>query len=266
MKVVIVDLKGRYAAALAENGEVKRIVNNHYEIGQEIELYDIKEVKQPRFAPRVIRRVVAVAAAVIVLAIGSMATAYAIPYGTVSLESDPSIEYTINCFDYVIGVKALNDDGEAVLNEIDESKLRHHRIEDAIDTTVRQMEKDGYPDAENGSVAINVNTPDNDRSDRMKNDLNHQFNSNAEEPAETAESQQAKEQMPNNNQSDRQQEQPNGNVQQNAESRQENAPQNQDDHQSAGKQREDGMQDYFSSPDANNLSPADSNQEMSDTR
>ena len=215
MKVVIVDLKGRYAAALAENGEVKRIVNNHYEIGQEIELYDIKEVRQPRFAPRVIRRVVAVAAAVIVLTVGSMATAYAIPYGTVSLESDPSIEYTINCFDYVIDVKALNDEGNAVLNEIDESKLRHHRIEDAIDTTVRQMEKDGYPDAENGSVAINVNTPDNDRSDRMKDDLNHQFNSNAEKPTETAENQQAKEQMPNSDQNDRQQEQPNGNAQQN---------------------------------------------------
>lgn len=215
MKVVIVDLKGRYAAALAENGEVKRIVNNHYEIGQEIELYDIKEVRQPRSAPRVIRRVVAVAAAVVVLAVGSMATAYAIPYGTVSLEGDPSIEYTINCFDYVIGFKALNDDGDAVLNEIDESSLRHHRIEDAIDTTVRQMEKDGYPDAENGSVAINVNTPDNDRSDRMKDDLNHQFNSNAEKPTETAENQQAKEQMPNSDQNDRQQEQPNGNAQQN---------------------------------------------------
>ena len=215
MKVVIVDLKGRYAAALAENGEVKRIVNNHYEIGQEIELYDIKEVRQPRFAPRVIRRVVAVAAAVIVLAVGSMATAYAIPYGTVSLESDPSIEYTINCFDYVIGVKALNDDGDAVLNEIDESKLRHHRIEDAIDMTVRQMEKDGYPDAENGSVAINVNTPDNDRSDRMKNDLNHQFNAGANQSTENAESQQAGVQMPNSDQNDRQQEQPNGNAQQN---------------------------------------------------
>ncbi len=215
MKVVIVDLKGKYAAALTENGEVKRIVNNHYEIGQEIELYDIKEVRQPRSAPRVIRRVVAVAAAVIILAVGSMATAYAIPYGTVSLEGDPSIEYTINCFDYVIGFKALNDDGDAVLNEIDESSLRHHRIEDAIDTTVRQMEKDGYPDAENGSVAINVNTPDNDRTDRMKDDLNNRFNGNSEKPAETAESQQAKEQMPNNNQSDRQQEQPNGNIQQN---------------------------------------------------
>lgn len=215
MKVVIVDLKGRYAAALAENGEVKRIANNHYEIGQEIELYDIKEVRQPRFAPRVIRRVVAVVAAVIVLAVGSMATAYAIPYGTVSLESAPSIEYTINCFDYVIGVKALNDDGDAVLNEIDESKLRHHRIEDAIDTTVRQMEKDGYPDAENGSVAINVNTPDNDRSNRMKDDLNNKFNGNSERPTETAENQQAKEQMPNSDQNDRQQEQPNGNVQQN---------------------------------------------------
>ena len=144
-----------------------------------------------------------------------MATAYAIPYGTVSLESDPSIEYTINCFDYVIGVKALNDDGDAVLNEIDESKLRHHRIEDAIDTTVRQMEKDGYPDAENGSVAINVNTPDSERSDRMKDDLNNRFNGNFEKPTETAENQQAKEQMPNSDQNDRQQEQPNVNSQQN---------------------------------------------------
>ena len=215
MKVVIVDLKGRYAAALAENGEVKRIVNNQYEIGQEIELYDIQEINQPRFAPRVIRRVVAVAAAVVVLAVGSMATAYAIPYGTVSLESDPSIEYTINCFDYVIGVKALNDDGEAVLNEIDESRLRHHRIEDAIDTTVRQMEKNGYPDAENGSVAINVNTPDADRNDRMKNDLNHQFNAGADQPAENAENRKINEQTPNNDQYDRQQEQPNANSQQN---------------------------------------------------
>lgn len=214
MKAVIVDLKGRYAAALAENGEIKRIVNNHYEIGQEIELYDIKEVRQPRFTPRVIRRVVAVAAAVIVLAVGSMATAYAIPYGTVSLESDPSIEYTINCFDYVIGVKALNDDGEAVLNEIDESKLRHHRIEDAIDTTVRQMEKNGYPDAENGSVEINVNTPDADRNDRMKNDLNHQFNAGTGQPAENAENRKVNEQTPNNDQYDRQQEQPNANSQQ----------------------------------------------------
>ena len=256
MKVVIVDLKGRYAAALAENGEVKRVVNNQYEIGQEIELYDIKEINQPRFAPRVIRRVVAVAAAVVVLAVGSMATAYAIPYGTVSLESDPSIEYTINCFDYVIGVKALNDDGDVVLNEIDESSLRHHRIEDAIDTTVRQMEKDGYPNAENGSVNIKVDTPDNVRSDRMKDDLNNKFNANAYRPAESAESQQADEQIPNNAQSGHQQEQPIGKSQQNETPQVQNADKPQAENNSP-QQAAPSNQDQSGEPSPNRIDQID---------
>lgn len=221
MKAVIVDLKGKYAAALTEDGEVKRIVNNQYEIGDTMDLYNIQEVKRPHALPRVIKRTIAVAAALIIMTVGSMATAYAIPYGTVSFDKDSSIEYTINCFDYVIGVKALNEDGETVLSEIDENALRHHRIEDAIDTTVRQMEKDGYPEAENESVEINVNTPDNDRSNRLKDDLNNRFNDNADKPAESTGNLQAGDQKPNENQNNVQEEQPNGN------SPQSNAPQEQ---------------------------------------
>ncbi|MBQ3416699.1 MAG: anti-sigma factor domain-containing protein [Ruminococcus sp.] len=171
MKAAIVDLKGKYAAALTENGEVKKIFNNSYEIGQEIELYDIKEVRQPRTVPRVIRRVAAVAAAIIILTVGSIGTAYAIPCGTVSLESDPSIEYTVNCFDYVLNVRALNEDGETVIEEIGVSNLKHHKINDAVTATVEQMKDDGFFEDETKGVSITASTGNDTHNERLKEDL-----------------------------------------------------------------------------------------------
>lgn len=171
MKVVIVDLKGKYAAALTEEGDVRKIVNNRYEIGQEIELYDINELKQPRIALRVIRRVAAVAAAIVILAVGGLGTAYAVPCGTVTLESDPSIEYTINCFDYVLDVKSLNDEGEYLLDEMDIGELKHHKIDDAVEATVEQIRKDGYLDNGDKSVSIKASTGDDRHTDRLQQDL-----------------------------------------------------------------------------------------------
>ena len=238
MRVVIVDLKGKYAAALTEEGEVRRIVNNSYEIGQELELYDIQEVRQPRIVPRVIRRVAAVAAAIIILMIGTIGTAYAIPYGTVSLESDPSIEYTINCFDYVIGVKALNEDGETVLSEIGDGKLKHHKIDDAVKTTVEQMKDDGFFEEDNKGVSITASTGNDTHNDRLRENLeskvqdmgipqqspnqpaekNNPENNNA--PAEDQQQKQDQEQAPNQNQPEK------GSVQNGA--GQNDSPQNQD--------------------------------------
>ncbi len=248
MKAVIVDIKGKYAAALTEDGEVKRIVNDHYEIGDTMDLCNIQEVKKPHALPRVMKRTIAVAAALAIMTVGGMATAYAIPYGTVSLDADSSIEYTINCFDYVIGVKALNDDGETVLSEIDENALRHHKIDDAIHTTVNQMEKDGYPDAQNGLVEINVNTPDNDRSNRLKENLKDRFNSGTDQPAENAVDLQAGDQKPDENQNHVQEEHPNGNAPQS------NTPQ---------EQNEDIPETNNGAPQQNNASAPDQSFEPS---
>ena len=43
MKAVIVDLQGKYAAALDETGSVLRIPNAAYRIGQEIELHEVPQ-------------------------------------------------------------------------------------------------------------------------------------------------------------------------------------------------------------------------------
>ena len=246
MKAAIVDLRGKYAAALTENGEVKRLFNNSYEIGQEIELYDIQEVRQPRLVPRVIRRVAAVAAAIIILLVGSIGTAYAIPCGTVSLESDPSIEYTVNCFDYVLDVRALNEDGETVLEEIGVSNLKHHKIGDAVTTTVEQMKDDGFFEDDNKGVSITASTGNDTHNERLREDLeskvqdmgipqqgakpsaekNSSENNNA--PDDNQQQKQIQEQAPNQNQAQNQnKDQSDNGSGQNGE-KQNDSPQNQD--------------------------------------
>lgn len=149
MKAVIVDLQGKYAAALDETGSVVRIPNAAYRIGQEIELHRVPSARLNK------RRKIAAtaAAAVLVLGLGS-GTAYALPCGTVSLDAASSIEYTVNCFNYVLDVKGADEEAETVLSEIGKTNLRHRPITQAIETTVEQIREEGWLDEEGSSLQI----------------------------------------------------------------------------------------------------------------
>ena len=93
------------------------------------------------------------AAAILVLGLGS-GTAYALPCGTVSLDAASSIEYTVNCFNYVLDVKGTDEEAETVLSEIGKTNLRHRPITQAIETTVEQIREDGWLDEEGSSLQI----------------------------------------------------------------------------------------------------------------
>ena len=149
MKAVIVDLQGKYAAALDETGSVVRIPDAAYRIGQEIELHTV-----PSARLNMRRKIAATAAAaVLVLGLGT-GTAYALPCGTVSLDAASSIEYTVNCFNYVLDVKGADEEAETVLSEIGKTNLRHRPITQAIETTVEQIREDGWLDEEGSSLQI----------------------------------------------------------------------------------------------------------------
>ena len=149
MKAVIVDLQGKYAAALDETGSVVRIPDAAYCIGQEIELHPV-----PSARLNMRRKIAATAAAaVLVLGLGT-GTAYALPCGTVSLDAASSIEYTVNCFNYVLDVKGADEEAETVLSEIGKTNLRHRPITQAIETTVEQIREDGWLDEEGSSLQI----------------------------------------------------------------------------------------------------------------
>ena len=68
----------------------------------------------------------------------------------------------------MLDVKALNESGETVLNEIDKSTLKHRKIDDAVAKTVEKIEKDGYLDENKPAVSIDANTGSDNRNEQIK--------------------------------------------------------------------------------------------------
>lgn len=171
MTAVIVDIKGKYAAALDEHGSIVKIPNANYTIGQEIELHPLSQKRAPS-----LRRIgTSAAAAALILAIGT-GTACAAPYGTVTLEADSAIEYTINRFDRVLSVKALNEEGETVLETLDQDSLRFRPVDQAIAATLEQIapveEADNVEAQERRPIQITAVTRDEQHTERLQEHLN----------------------------------------------------------------------------------------------
>lgn len=140
---VIVQIRGRHAAALSERGEFIKIRNERYEIGQSVVL------EQPQKAARSTRRrarltaYAGMAAGFLLLLLGGF-KGYTMPAGVVSLDVNPSIEYTINCFDRVLTISAVNDDARVILETMDTRALRYRSVDEAVDATILALREGGY--------------------------------------------------------------------------------------------------------------------------
>jgi len=137
MKAVVVELKYNHAAVLSDDGCIVKIKNKHYEVGQIIQLDDFTKTNY-----RKISTFVAAAAACVLLSVGTWA--YASPYSYVSMDVNPSLEFTVNRFDRVLNVKAMNEDGQDILNNISIKKLKNRTITDALNQSVDQISAAGY--------------------------------------------------------------------------------------------------------------------------
>ena len=163
MKAVIVEIRGLHAAALADNGCIIKVRNQNYAIGQVIEMK--KQVfKKPA-------KVVALAsaAAAVVMMCTVTAWAYCTPYSYVSLDVNPSIEYSVNRFNRVLSAEAVNGDGEKILADLD---LNNKTIEEAIQDTVGQIDKAGYFTTEDpGGIVIATSSENEQDSQKLAADL-----------------------------------------------------------------------------------------------
>lgn len=127
MKGIITEIQGRKAALLKENGELVQVSNRGYRVGQEV-----CRSGAPALAS---------AAAAAVLLFGGGVAAYALPYTHVTLDMNPSVEYTLNIFDRVIAAEGLDEDGESLLAGLD---FRNLTIDEAAEALVEELEEDGY--------------------------------------------------------------------------------------------------------------------------
>lgn len=160
MKAVIVEIRGETAAALGRDGTVFKVKNRAYAVGQTIDV---------RRGVRSLRRQIAVlaaAAAAVFLIVGAGIFTYASPYSMVSLDVNPSLQYTLNRLGLVLSVEAVNGDGDEILAEV--GTLSNRSIEDAIVITVRQITEDGYFDGdEPGGIVIAASSRDEGEARRL---------------------------------------------------------------------------------------------------
>lgn len=160
MKAVIVEIRGETAAALGRDGTVFKVKNRAYAVGQTIDV---------RRGVRSLRRQIAVlaaAAAAVFLIVGAGIFTYAAPYSMVSLDVNPSLQYTLNRLGLVLSVEAVNGDGDEILAEV--GTLSNRSIEDAIVITVRQITEDGYFDGdEPGGIVIAASSRDEGEARRL---------------------------------------------------------------------------------------------------
>lgn len=169
MKVVIVEIKNGFAAVLSDDGIITKVKNKNYEIGQVITMKQQKVHITKKLA------ITAASAAALFLASSIGVWAYTSPYSYVSLDVNPSIEYTVNRFDLVIDVKAVNDDGEELLGQINLNNLNNKTIHDAIAATINEIADNGYFDGTAygpvTEVTDNENTVDGDNSSVKNPDI-----------------------------------------------------------------------------------------------
>lgn len=139
MNAYILEINGRHAAALTEDGRFVRVKNNSYCVGQSIRL----DGRNAQAKQRTRRTALASMAAGFLLLLGGF-TSYAAPVGVVSLDVNPSIEYTINCFDRVLFIDGVNEDGSRIISAMNSENLLNHPVDEAVEATILQLRESGY--------------------------------------------------------------------------------------------------------------------------
>jgi hypothetical protein len=152
MKAVVLDITDGEATVMTKSGDIIGVRDESYEIGQEIMVRRNLGSNIIRFLPAI------AAAAVLLLTAGTGSYAYLKPYGTVSLDVNPSIEYSINRFDRVLNISGVNDDGSDIAASLDIKQLKYKDIETAIDNTIDQIDAAGYFSDEENYVVVTANT------------------------------------------------------------------------------------------------------------
>ena len=145
MKGIVVEYNQKDAIVLTDDGLFARVKNNNYEIGQAIQVEEIKKIRS-----RLVAGAASLAAALAITVTGGIA--YFTPTDYVSLDVNPSVEYTLNMFDRVLDVDAVNEDGELILSGLD---MNNMVIGDAVKKTLDELIAEGYlADDPNGGVII----------------------------------------------------------------------------------------------------------------
>jgi len=167
MKAVIVEIKGHHVAALTNEGCIIKVKNKNYAVGQVIEMEAQATRKQAKKPAQIMVWAASAAAAIVLVSVA--AWAYLTPYTYVSLDVNPSIEYSVNRFNRVLSAVAVNGDGTEILQNLD---LNNKTIDEAIKDTVDKIKNAGYFDGTDpGSIEISTSSDNQQDAENLAKEL-----------------------------------------------------------------------------------------------
>lgn len=179
MKAVVLEIRKNEAAVLCEDGQIVKIRKNGLTVGETVEIFsgEICPDKRTVFYKKLRQDGAVAAAAAILLGFGGnhvYNTALACSY--VSLDINPSIEYTLNRQDRVLDVTAVNEDAEEIVAQLKENGVKKESLSEAISMTADLLQENGYITDENTDyILINVASDDDKKSAVLKKEAQSVF-------------------------------------------------------------------------------------------
>ncbi len=146
MKATVVQIDGKYAVLLQEDGSFMKMKIMNLKIGDVVNKKDKNVLNMKKFGSMI-------AAALFAVLIGGGLYTYGAPFYNVSLDVNPGIMMEVNMFNRVISLEAVNVDAEEVLNGLE---LENKDIEDAMSQAVERISELGYFDEKGGNILIST--------------------------------------------------------------------------------------------------------------
>jgi len=164
-KAIVMEVKDSHAAVLCEDGTFRKI-RKKCKVGDEIMVSDL---------PRIIysaafRRMTAAAAVIVMLfSTGFYLTVPACSY--VSLDADPSIEFSLNRLNRVVSVNAINDEGRQIRDELMRDFRPNAPLSKTLGRADELMAQHGYRGKEDTYYLVNISSDNEKRRERIHDEV-----------------------------------------------------------------------------------------------
>ncbi|NLZ54088.1 MAG: anti-sigma factor domain-containing protein [Thermoanaerobacteraceae bacterium] len=170
MKAIIVDFDGDYLIVANSRGDFKRIYNNYSgcQIGDEITIKDNRALLFGKMLSS--KKVLALAACVLFMIMTSYGIyGYINPITYVTVDINPSVEFSLNRYDLVRDVRGLNEEGKNIIG--DGRKYKNLRLDQALNLLLSSAVKADYLNKDTNTVMLTVSNVKDSISSDKKNQL-----------------------------------------------------------------------------------------------
>ena len=169
MKAVVLEIKEKWAAVLCEDGVIRKVKKGNFKVGDSFDFEAENHGKVVSIGS--LRRNMVGSAAALFLIVAGVAGTYSynnvLACSYVSLDINPSIEYTLNRQDKVVAVKGLNNDGQEIADEL--LSVRKVTLKEALQETKQLLTQKNYlKSGSSEDVLIDISANNSARKDTLK--------------------------------------------------------------------------------------------------